>query len=159
MGEVPRPGTIALPGAGDQPGVPWEVGMEVREKKQTWPFGRVIFPRCEFSCEVSELGHGHPLKPLRAGSLLQREQSLVQTHGRLFANTTHCAYPLITVLVTNPRSLHGSKNYPACTHPGPAPMGSGAISFGNEVVGANWCNWCNCVDVVGLVQLSLAKAG
>jgi len=35
-------------------------------------------------------------------------------------------------------------------------MGSDAISCGNEVVGANWCD---CADAVGLVRLSMAKAG
>lgn len=47
---------------------------------------------------------------------------------------------------------------PACAYPEPAPLGAGAISFGNETVGANWCNR---MGAVGLVQLSWAmmKAG
>lgn len=32
---------------------PWEAGMEGIVKKQAWPFGRVIFPRCGVSCGFS----------------------------------------------------------------------------------------------------------
>ena len=84
----------------------------------------------------------------------------MQTGSPPFADATRHAYLLVTMPAVSPRShprfLCGSKNYPACAHPGPAPMGSDAISCGNEVVGANWCD---CADAVGLVRLSMAKAG